>query len=269
MKRYLKKYPPLLGNMPVLPDNVEECPASVLRSAFPNGWKAALPKSKGIAEVFRLGRTWPLRITHVVASAAKNAEPSQDMAMLPSAVIGMAATVAQQTTMALAESSTKEEELPGFKLLRPAHVAPNTASASTPSVPALMDQAPNSNVQPSEPEKSDPQKLIDSLREDLAEEKKQDISKPKKAKVPKKSSKPKSRANFKCPAAAGAGNLRRPAAALPAGANHCKPLDADPKRAALLSRIPADMLSKFSEGCGRCKYRKYCTISCWERRGYT
>ena len=171
MKRYLKKYPPLLGNMPVLPDNVEECPASVLRSAFPNGWKAALPKSKGIAEVFRLGRTWPLRITHVVASAAKNAEPSQDMAMLPSAVIGMAATVAQQTTMALAESSTKEEELPGFKLLRPAHVAPNTASASTPSVPALMDQAPNSNVQPSEPEKSDPQKLIDSLREDLAEEK--------------------------------------------------------------------------------------------------
>ena len=266
MKRYLKKYPPLLGNMPVLPDNVEECPASVLRSAFPNGWKAALPKSKGIAEVFRLGRTWPLRITHVVASAAKNAEPSQEMAMLPSAFIGMAATVARQTTMALAESLTKEEELPGFKLLRPAHVAPNTASASTPSVPALMDQAPNSNVQPSEPEKSDPQKLIDSLREDLAEEKKQDISKPKKAKVPKKSSKPKSKAKFKRPAAARAGNLRRPAAALPAGAN---PLDPDPKRAALLSRIPADMLSRFSEGCGRCKYRKYCTISCWERRGYT
>ena len=32
--------------------------------------------------------------------------------------------------------------------------------------------------------------------------------------------------------------------------------------------IPANLLRKYSAGCSRCRFRKYCTRSCWYNRGF-
>eukprot|EP00435_Cladocopium_sp_Y103_P017373 s448_g4.t1 len=242
MKRYLKQHPPLTGAMAVLPDKVEECPGMYLRAAFPNGWKAAAPRTKALADVLRLGRTWPLRITHAVASGVKNTEPVQEMTQLNQSVMGMAAAVAQQTTMALAESLSKEEELPGLKILKSAEPTPFTESSRV--LPALMDRPADTTTQPSKQGKLDPQQMIDSLREDLADEKIDAAGKKTKETVKKKSPKAKSKGkgHMKRPAASGSKRLKRPAAALAAEA---PALDEDPVRATLLSMAPSS--SKESE----------------------
>ena len=39
-------------------------------------------------------------------------------------------------------------------------------------------------------------------------------------------------------------------------------------RAQVLAKIPKHVLNKFKSGCSRCRFRAFCTLSCWKLRGY-
>ena len=120
-----------------------------------------------------------------------------------------------------------------------------------------MDTMP----EPTGPCEAEPQDMIDALRADLQEKKEQDSKGDQTVKKPvkKAKAKPKGKSKMKRPAAAPV-PLRRPAAAAP--------LDPDPRRAALLSRIPVHIRNSYAKGCSRCYGRPFCT-TCWARRGYT
>ena len=40
------------------------------------------------------------------------------------------------------------------------------------------------------------------------------------------------------------------------------------ERQELLSRLPAKILQASAKGCQKCRWRSYCTVSCWRLRGY-
>ena len=263
MKRHLKKYLPLTSSLTILPEKVGECPAIYLRSAFPDGWTPTCPKGKSLTEVFRLGRTWPLRVSNVIAAAGKNVDSGNVLTQMTVSALDVAAAVARQTTLAISQQRYQDSlDMPGT---RQSQESQNVASAS--SVLAILDKPPETCVSDVKPQETacDPQKMIDSLRHDLEVEKQDhNTGKNKKVKKPKNPSKGKK--NLKRPAAAVA-VLRRPAMSVPARQDSGQV--PDPHRAALLSRIPKDVCSQFADGCSRCRYTKYCTISCWKRRGYT
>lgn len=64
--------------------------------------------------------------------------------------------------------------------------------------------------------------------------------------------------------------LKRPAAAKvpsPKGTNKTsKPFSAE--KVKLLKIIPQKLKDKYKEGCGTCRWVKFCTISCWRKRGF-
>ena len=268
MKRYLKKHAPLTSVLSILPEKVEECPGMYLRAAFPDGFKAAAPKCKSLTDVFRLGRTWPLRISNVAVAAGKATQPSRDLSQFTASAMGVAAAVARQTSLALSQhllpARTESLSVEGLQ-----EVEKIDKVMSVPPL-ALMDKPPesvaaNSKSKPKESD-VDPQSMIDSLREDLQAEKQQD-QKEKKKTGTKKEKTQKGKKPIKKPAAASK-VLKRPSS-MSSAAAAMQPLDPDPERAALLSRIPAHVRSKYVHGCSRCYHRKFCTISCWKRRGYT
>eukprot|EP00435_Cladocopium_sp_Y103_P013670 s477_g3.t1 len=268
MKRHLKKFPSPVTTMKVLPEKVEECPQVFLREAFPNGWKRAKPRTKSLADIIRLGKTWPLRISHAVASNAKNAHVTPSAASVNVDVLGAAAAVARQTTLAVANSLVAREDVPGLKILKQADAIP--AVTPKPVLPAILDKVPEAVASSLHGNKNDPQQMIDLLREDLEKEKQEKQEKgvgaKSKAKAAKSKGKPKATAksSLKRPAASVA-VMRRPAAAAAAE----DPMHPEARRAALLDRIPRRERMLYADGCSRCKYRKFCTISCWARRGYS
>ena len=183
--------------------------------------------------------------------------------------MGVAAAVARQTSLALSQhllpARTESLSVEGLQ-----EVEKIDKVMSVPPL-ALMDKPPesvaaNSKSKPKESD-VDPQSMIDSLREDLQAEKQQDQKKEKKKTGTKKEKKQKGKKPIKKPAAASK-VLKRPSS-MSSAAAAMQPLDPDPERAALLSRIPAHVRSKYVHGCSRCYHRKFCTISCWKRRGYT
>ena len=260
IKRHLKKCPPLTDCLSILPDNPDDCPAIYFRAAFPDGWTAALPQFKSLADVVQLARTWPLRSSHVTVTARKHAEPPRDMSHMSASAMGVAAAVARQTTIALSQQLLQEtQEVPGFKLLKDnlRNVQPQKTMSVLLDTPA---EAPASSSKTGVAPALDPQSMIDSLREDLKEEKKEEEKSGKNSTGKKRKKKEKA---MKRPCAV-AKVLKRPAMS-----SSKDVLDPDPKRAALLSRIPEDLRKKIESGCSTCRYRKFCTVSCWKRRGYT
>ena len=99
MKRYLKKFPMSVEGLKMLPEKVAECPAMFMRVAYPNGWTSAKPKGKTLEQVLQLARTWPLRTTHTFASSSKI--PEKAIPVGNSDMLGMAAAVARQTSLAV------------------------------------------------------------------------------------------------------------------------------------------------------------------------
>ena len=109
---------------------------------------------------------------------------------------------------------------------------------------------------------SKPQAMIDKIRADLEAEKSAKRGKEKEPLPTKK----KNSGGKKGPKNS---VLKRPASALKRPAAAAVSLqEPDPKRAALLKRIPAELLERYAGGCSRCYHRKFCTVSCWGRRGY-
>ena len=71
MKRHLKMAAQPLLQLQVLPVRVDQCPNELLRAAYPQGFTAAVPAHTTLHEVMRLAKTWPLRKTHLFATASK------------------------------------------------------------------------------------------------------------------------------------------------------------------------------------------------------
>ena len=44
--------------------------------------------------------------------------------------------------------------------------------------------------------------------------------------------------------------------------------DKDARRKLCLSQIPQAVLKRYARGCSSCRHRKWCTVSCWIKRGY-
>lgn len=271
MKRHLKKYSSSAEGLQVLPPKVAECPSILMRAAFPNGWKSARPRVKSLEEVQRLARTWPLRMTHTFANVSKSSQmPSASMNV---DLLGVAAAVARHTSLAMAQAAVMpQEELPGLKILKP--VAAGAQSKERPSAApaAILDkvQEPSASSSMLVPNEAEPQQMIEALVADLETEKQdrgtESKGKEKVKKIPKKA-KAKAKGKMKRPSAAQV-PLRRPAAAASVD-RRSGDLDPDPRRAALLSRIPLEIRTQYAQGCSKCRYREFCTTSCWAYRGYT
>ena len=271
IKRHLKKYPVIGESLKVLPVKVEECPAIYIRGAFPHGWKCAKPHSKTLEDVLRLGRTWPLRVTRTFAAASKATSMQMPSPSVQTDVLGVAAAVARQTSLAVAQALVSQEEVPGLKILKP---LPETRPSKPASVlAAILDKDPEPSALSSKAadKEAGAQEMIDALCADLEKEKQEkEQSKKGPDLVKKKGKKPKAKAGAKMkrPAAASA-CLRRPAAAAMPSQRGGLDLDPDPRRSALLNRIPKQIRLRFAGGCSRCRYREFCTTSCWAHRGYT
>ena len=261
MKRYLKKHLPLTSSLTILPEKVDECPAIYIRAAFPDGWTPASPKGKSLTEVCRLGRTWPLRVSNVIVAAGKSVDAGQARTQLSLSALDVAAAVARQTTLAISQQRYQESS----DMSATKHMQESQTGASAASVLAILDKPPETSVSVLKPQETevDPQKMIDSLRHDLESEK-QNQNAGKNKKVKKTKNIAKGTKNLKRPASVAA-VLKRPATSLPARQELLVP---DPQRAALLSRIPKEIRSQFAAGCSRCRFSKYCSMSCWKRRGY-
>ena len=270
MKRHLKKYSSSAEGLQVLPLKVAECPSILMRAAFPNGWKSAQPRVKTLEEVQRLARTRPLRMTHTFANVSKTSQMPQQAMNVD--LLGVAAAVARHTSLAMTQAAVMpQEELPGLKILKP--VAAVAQSKERPSGPAaILDkvQEPSASSSMMVPHEAEPQQMIEALCADLEKEKQdkgtESKGKEKVKKTPKKA-KAKAKGKMKRPAAAVV-PLRRPAAAA-ASDRRGVDLDPDPRRAALLSRIPEDIRMQFAHGCSKCRHREFCTTSCCAYRGYT
>ena len=267
MKRHLSRAacPPLRPLL--LPDKWEECPDALLRAAYPDGFQPGVPSHQTLEQIMQLGKTWPLRTSNVVAQSRQfgtcaPAASSVDVIAVASAV---AREVSRSVTFQAAPSAVAAEpDLPGLKIFSKA-VAPDQHQQNQ---LALMDQIVESEEKPPQkldPSASTPQAMIDKIRADLEMEKKAKTT-PKEPKEKKNkktgTKKPVSKkAMLKRPAAASS-VLRRPAAA---GLAQQEP---DPTRRALLELIPTELLQRYAGGCSRCYHRKFCTVSCWGRRGY-
>jgi hypothetical protein len=164
-------------------------------------------------------------------------------------------------------SAAAEPEIPGLKIFaREPHLARQQQSQL-----ALMDQAHGTEEKnaaaAADADASKPQAMIDKLRSDLEAE-----SKAKKGKEPAKKSEKKKTHGSKKTKGPKTSVLKRPAAAPPALKRPASAglflQEPDPKRAALLKMIPSDLLDRYAGGCSRCYHRKFCTVSCWARRGY-
>lgn len=180
MRRHLKSAAPPVLQPQVLPLSVDQCPAELLRSAYPEGFASSVPVHTTVEEVTRLGRTWPLRSTNVVAAVTKASSFSGALegghmvqAVAAATVQAMASQLHGIALRSNLDSSfSKDQELPGFKLLAPPREEASKADAQL----ALMDQPMESKSSM----KADAAGMIDALREDLETEKKLSCSKKKK-----------------------------------------------------------------------------------------
>ena len=67
--------------------------------------------------------------------------------------------------------------------------------------------------------------------------------------------------------------LKRPAcvkkpAAQKAAPRSSESLSRAAQRQALLAKIPAALKKRYKDGCGKCRNRPLCTVSCWRLRGF-
>ena len=285
MKRILKVAvrPPL--NLLVLPCDVEQCPPELLRAAYPQGFRPGTPSHKTIPEVMQLARTWPLRKTHLTATTSQTTSLSGKLEggqMMHAMAAATVQAVASQ--FGALQRADSVPELPGFKILKPPCEA---SSASKPKEQlALMDGTTQAGGSSSHEEKT-AASMIDALRRDLEEDRKEPSKRSKRA--PKAAAKKKNsikeekdvkgdadqrltpekpaKVCMKRPAAKG--KMKRPAAVAPKKRPSETAEEKEAKRRLLFKRVPKSLQDAYASGCSRCRGRPYCTLSCWYERGYT
>eukprot|EP00435_Cladocopium_sp_Y103_P038173 s339_g10.t1 len=288
-KRQLKMAvaPPL--QLLVLPCDVEQCPAELLRAAYPQGFRAGIPCHMTIPEVTQLGRTWPLRKTHLAATASQKTslsgvlESGQMMQAMAAATVQ--AVASQFGALQRAESVP---ELPGFKILKPPCEASSVAKPKEQL--ALMDAPQDGTKQSGGSVSRDAASIISALQSDLQEENKAAPEKFKRTPKAKSEKKPKKKAVLKesgkkngseqlfSPAKPSKACMKRPASKgkskVPAVVGSKKrpsetAEEKEAKRRLLFKRVPKTLQKKYAHGCSKCRGRPGCTLSCWFERGYT
>lgn len=267
MKRHLLRAATPPSRPLILPQKWEECPEALLRAAYPDGFQPGLPTQKSLQEIIALGKGWPLRSTNVVAVSGNLGMASSVPSTGTDAVLAMASAVAREVSKAVSErvlpaAAAAEPEIPGLQIFHRPSVCPQQQQQTQ---LALMDKPQETEEKiPRQVDAatSKPQAMIDKIRADLETEKSAKRGKETEPLPTKK----KNSGGKKGPKNS---VLKRPASALKRPAAAAVSLqEPDPKRAALLKRIPAKLLERYAGGCSRCYHRKFCTVSCWGRRGY-
>ena len=279
MKKVFNNALPLAEVMEALPVSPENCPREFLAAAYPNGFTAGNPVTVPMATVCNLVSTYPCRRRGRISdgqSSRVEMDSPVTKALSRFAVVAKALTNASQESKG--EKTEGDDELPGFKMLKPAalSVGSNLASAN-PQQLALMDRQPEAVVEPATEPSTRPESslaVVDKLKQALEQEKEKTKlpsqggkKKPSKTLSGKESrekpvtKKPASKAKVLKKPAASIHRLKRPAAAAQT--------QGDAKRQKVLKLVPKEVLARFMHGCSRCYHRQYCTVSCWARRGYS
>lgn len=266
----------------VLPVDVANFPAALLKTAYPQGFAAFTPAHVDLIALKSLTDTYPLRKDNLKTKSTEQAlqMPSSSDCFLKG-ILAIASVVGANSVPA---EQARSVQLPGFKLLQKAET---DASARKPSevlalqdVPAEVKELPLSSKGTQEAletkrgstaKPSSAEEMISVLQAGLDEEKLDQ--------VPKEKSKPSRKdkgQSMKKPAAASKASLKRPAAVSaktqpakkPKAGTRLSPAEMAMAREKLFRRIPAELQDLWRNGCSGCRHRPFCTLSCWKRRGY-
>lgn len=66
----------------------------------------------------------------------------------------------------------------------------------------------------------------------------------------------------------GQGVMKRPSIAKAASNHKAKNDERKRLREEIIAKLDAPTRKKFKDGCAKCRWRKLCTLSCWQYRGY-
>lgn len=276
IKKQLGKYGKCTLHLRQLPANPEELPQELRLRAFPGQESPVRPEAAG--RWFQIAKSWPLRKTHHAAAAS--------MPALPNAGHAVGANFAQMGQMLAAAAGMWQMSLggtprgnaqPSCSLQLGVRGHQHAASQATPL--ALMDRASCADEKAELP--------VESKNEEQKEEQKKEcgaeavastLNALQAATAPTKDSGSKA---FKRPSACPSKVMKRPGAQLkrPAASNVKKsngvPSDAQAledsrsqKRARLMDIIPSELKDQWRKGCAKCRFRAFCTVSCWKARGY-
>lgn len=268
-----------------LPLDVSECPAEILATAYPKGFRRFEPEGVDLVQLRVLTETFPLRKTN-------RAAPAHQLALQTGGHGGVDLIKGLFSLYDRARSSGSLEEkqssdLPGFRLLQKTKRATaiadskaelpleDTKQVESPPATAAMASGTlqSSGAKQDELVEQKPEALIASLKAGLESEKKDGL-------CPKKKDRKKATSPKKKPAGKKGLVLKRPAAFQPSAGSEPgqsgkgkgpKKRTSDQMakaRESLFTKIPAELQDKYRSGCSSCRQRPFCTVSCWAKRGY-
>ena len=257
--------------LPELPMSWKDLPKEVINQMFPTGKPAELTASTA-AEMVQLVRQYPLR---------------KDNKLLQTSVTRKGPQFASAADVVSVDAVCKVVE--ACSRLR-SEAPRETGTAALGSMgSAVMKQMPmlaledgavdgsgdlrgpsGSQVEVKETESLTVTQQLAALKKDLPQEK--DTTAPrarqgakaiakKPAAAPKVAKKPAAKAKASKKISSSSKGMKRPASAAP--------MDREAKRQAILQIVPRALLAKYANGCARCYHRKFCTPSCWFKRGFT
>lgn len=264
-----------------LPQNREECPAELWTRAF--GAETPVESQWPYEDLLKRAKDWPMRSTHRFAQGVLPVSMP-----VPSTAVSQAAGAEMMHQMGSfmagllhGQKPTEEAPLPGFKLMAKPEAKTQGPEQSVP-VLALEDKKEEvtNSAAPAVEEKQEPSQAPSSgkaavsatlaaLQVDVVTE-----TKAPKRKVSNQATLKKPAASSKMPASAQKNPAvkKRPAAALrrPAAASSQVEQETRAQRRLRLiqERILVAEQRRFRGGCPTCYYRKGCTLSCWQKRGY-
>ena len=295
LKKWLQSSPDPTPYLLCLPQDPQELPAGMLAAAFPEGNPVEGPFPA--AEISLLARQIPLRVSNKAVSDPK-AVPEQASMSSPARALGqMMVGLMRGMGAVRSEPAAKITILdsPEAKASKPRQLALEDAKPQNPVLPAGAGAACTSTTAvvaetlPTQAPGRMEENLL-SLRQSLSENAEVSVKRP-----AAKDQMARAPAGLKRPAA----TLKRPAAAVgtsepegqkkqkqqqeaaqgtvlkrPAGKTELHISVASKTRASadernrLLREIPAAVRKQYANGCGTCRWRPGCCVSCWKKRGY-
>ena len=289
-KLLTKPDPPVY--LEALPTDVEQCHRALFQAAFPNGERPMALQFA--ADLVGRGRTWPIRNSHRVAAqtskpAATQAVDYYAVGQMVSGMMAGGSHLGQRPHSSVPPVATPAEKSPKVLLALedgpvedvPAAVPPAEMSKPSFALPSktISDEGA-ANVAASlaalkgavaSQVKGTGQKALKKPASSLQAQVKEDsLERGKKLSTVMK--KPASKVSEKlCKAAEGKAAAKKPPAASRAKKATKKTNQKETKaakRMQLLATLPPQIRRKYKDGCGRCRWRKECTLSCWRLRGF-
>ena len=277
-----------------LPLDVSECPAEIMATAYPKGFRRFEPAGVDLVQLRVLTETFPLRKTNRAAPAHQLALQTGGHGTVD-LIKGFFSLVDRARSSDSLEEN-QSSDLPGFRILQKSKRAraiedskaelplENKRQVESPPATAAtaVGTSESSGAKQEKVAEQKPEALIASLKAGLEAEKKEGLQVKnkggKKATTPLKKPAGKKGKVQKRPAAfeASAGSE----ASVVAGGSEPgqtgkgkgpKKRTSDQMakaRESLFKKIPAELQDKYRSGCPSCRQRPFCTVSCWGKRGY-